>query len=168
MKEKPAENGVLEIDNERLDYELERQANLYGFWAEKLAHAKFALDRRKAKYDLMKAEKALDIRARPKDYGIEKMTEGIIDNTLVADPEVCSCLRRYHQAKLAVDLCEAYVRGLDHKRSALERLVTLQVNNLHSTPLLDRDTRKLYDDMKKSDTRKKTKIKHRRETNGKA
>lgn len=155
-------SDVLSIDEDRLDYELQRQARLYGEWSKKLAEARYHMDRMKAKYDLVWAESALEIRNNPKHFGIERLTEGLIADNLTTMPGIVKAQRTLHKAKLQVDLCEGVVRGLDHKRSSIQSLVTLVVNNLHSTPAIRSEVRGNYEQAQKKKIREATKITKRR------
>ena len=135
---KHSDNGKPEdlfaINLDRLHEEWVNQPRLYYQAAAKLADLKEAFERAKAKRDVVAAEQDKAIRLTPSAYGLEKTTEPVIEKTIclqkdhrIADKEVIS-------AKHAVDISQAVVDALDHRKKALEMLVQLRLASYFSTP----------------------------------
>lgn len=123
------------IDPMRLDYEWVRQPALYHEYSVKVAEARRDADRAKAKVDVAKAEAELDIRANPKEYGHEKVTEALVTALVAVHPQVKAAVRSHLDAKHDADILQAAVNALDHKKRALENLVELHGRDYFSQPV---------------------------------
>lgn len=130
------------VDKERLDEEWVGQADFYHFWALELANARLELEQEKARFDLTRAELDRDIRSDPEDFDVEKITEKAIENAILLQPQYQKALRKVTAAKHKVDVTQAAVGALDHKKKALENLVYLHGQNYFSTPQAKGDSGK--------------------------
>ena len=164
-KERPDES-ILEIDITRLDEEWVNQPKQFFNWATQLADAKGNLDAERNRLDIAKAELDLDIRTNQTNYDIDKdkkLTENLILNTILQQDEYQDALGEVRNAKHRVDILQAAVQAFDHRKSALERLVSLHGQNYFSTPMAkDENSRDVINDIEKNAARGKKKKKRNR------
>lgn len=161
---------LFEIDMNRLDEEWTNQPKLYFKYAEKLAEAKERAARREAQLEAsndhrkaVRAELDLKIRKKPKKYlGTDvKMTETAITNCILVHPKYKVAQELVYEAKenlietnKKVSSGYSIVFMLDHRKCALERLVTLWGQNYFSTPVADNEIKQNFE---KSAARRKKK-----------
>lgn len=122
------------IDEHRLDYEWGRQPGLYTHYAWKLADARQQLEETKNELAVVKAELYREIVSEPERFGLPKTTEGAVAATIECDERYKDVQLRIIAAKHLVDLLNAYVTALDHKKHALENLVRLSLAGYFATP----------------------------------
>lgn len=133
---------LLKIDSGRLDYEWLRQANLV-FKASKLeAQARKAVDELKRELDVERAQVDSSIRENPGNFGIVKITEKIIESTILQDVGVQELLADLNKARYDQNMRQALVNALEHKKRALESLVSLHGQNYFSEPRAKDDVSK--------------------------
>lgn len=128
------EPDFFQIDLNRLEIEWCRQPRLVLDACLKLADLRQEQDRTKAEVDLQEAELSLDIRKNPSNYGLDKVTEATIASMVVALPSYQLAQRLHRKARHAVDVQQAYVNALDHKKKALESAVQLQLAGYFAAP----------------------------------
>lgn len=128
-----------EIDEKHLDREWFRQAQLVYDHCRDLAEVREKRDRARAIEDI--AEKDLKeayariylaVKKSPETYGLDKVTEGTVDATVLTDSSYKLARRKVEDARQKVIDCdkevgilEAVVKALEHKRPALEAGVKL-------------------------------------------
>lgn len=134
MREEENFESVLEIDEFALDREWVNQPSLFMKYALMLAEAKATFAERKAKVEVVKAELELDIRQSPEKYDIAKVTEATVQATILIQETYKDVLKRMNKAKHRVDILQAVVDTLDHRKRSLENLVTLHMANYFSKP----------------------------------
>lgn len=132
--EEEDDHDILEIDQNRLDFEWGRQAKLMGAYTRKLAIAKEKVLERKRSLELTRVEIAREVRENPGDFNVGKVTEGAISEVILEQDPYQNSLKSYNKAIYRVDLIQSIVTGLDHKRRALENLVYLHGQGYFSTP----------------------------------
>lgn len=138
-----ADEDVFLIDEHNLIEEWRNQPKLYHDYASKLADAR--LDYAEARTELEVTEAELDyfIRSDPNQYGVNKVTEGSVDKTIKLQQEWKDKVSEVSKAKHKVDVLEAAVRTLEHRKSALDNFVTLYVREYYSSPRVNEDIIKL-------------------------
>lgn len=124
----------LDIDLMNLHKEWERQARLYHKYAVRSADAKSALDTAKSRLDVIEAELAMSIRRSPEKYGMAKATDNSVKECVPTRPEYQNAVHEVNTAKYKVAILEAKVTALDHKKRALESLVSLFLSDYWSEP----------------------------------
>ncbi len=129
--------SFLEIDETRLDEEWVDQPVLFYSYAVNLANARRVLDQDKAYLEETKASLSLEIRDDPEHYGLVKITESSIEAVMTS--MIQSERTRVRNAKHEVDILAAAVSALDHRKCALENLVTLHSQNCFSTSQSTKD-----------------------------
>lgn len=146
-----------EIDEHRLDSEWVRQPAVYYRYAVKLADARTAYEQAKAARDVTVAELDREIRTHPEVYGVAKITEGVVEKTVLLQPEYQKAIAEVIDAKHQMDMLQAAVDTLEHRKRALENLVSLHGQNYFSTPRAPHGTEEEMDEAVKRHTRKKGK-----------
>lgn len=127
-------NLRLDIDPLRLDDELIGQPSQRGQFGELHADAQKDLDDAKANLSVAEAEADRDIRENPADYGIDKLSEARISAAVTLHPAVKVALKKVNEAKYKVNVLQAAIDGLEHRRAALKSLVELHGQDYFATP----------------------------------
>ena len=125
---------IFDLDKNRLDEEWTQQPRLYAQYATKLADARAEHERAKASRDVVEAELDRDIRLNPEKYDLTKVTEGSIQSTITLQKAHRKVVGDVIEASHTVDTLDAYVRALDHRKKALEKLVDLRLADYFSEP----------------------------------
>ena len=128
------EDNDFQIDKNNLDAEWLRQSNLYNKYAAKAADARRDFDECKNVLEVVKAEVSLSIRQSPEHHGISKVTEAVINQTVEIQGAVKDAQNDVVIARYQHEICSAAVNALDHKKKALENLVTLFMADYFSSP----------------------------------
>lgn len=136
MKPKTSDDDVnfFDLNPNRLDQEWLKQSSLYHRFAVKLADAREVWERAKAHRDVTEAEVELEVRRNPLKFDLEKVTEGAVRMTVMADKRYQAAVAGVIKAKHDVDVLEAAVAALDHRKKALENLVQLRLRDYYSDP----------------------------------
>jgi len=129
----------ISINPDALDCEWVKQAQTFFKYAELVAGARDRTDRLKEVLDVVMADMGLKIRKNPAAYGLEKITEGGIQSTILLMPEYTKINDRLATAKYELEILVAAVRALDQKKAALENLVRLQGQNYFAGPEVPRN-----------------------------
>ena len=130
------------IDQGRLDEEWLNQPKTFYRYALKLADVKVELERTKAERDVTAAEVDQEIRANPGGFGLgDKQTEPAIKNAGIVEPRNMKANRAIIRAKHAVDIVQAAVDAMEHRKKALENLVHLFGMNYYAEPKAPRTTK---------------------------
>lgn len=145
MKKKKNQNsqtgleGIFNLKRTTLDEEWIRQPALFHKHAMKLVDAREELERAKADLLLIEAEMDQNIRLKPDNFGIDKVTEGAIKNAILVQPEYRDGAERIIKAKRRVGEEEAMCDALDHRKRALENLVMLEARDYFAVPRVKED-----------------------------
>lgn len=123
-----------QIDKFNLDQEWIDQPRLYFTYAERLAEAREKYERMVSQRDLVEAQLDRDIRKNPMDYGLEKITEPAVEKAVLLDKGRMKAHEAVVRAKYTVEVLAAKVTALDHRKKALENLVSLFLANYFSEP----------------------------------
>lgn len=131
------EPDLFDLNPHRLDEEWLKQARYYHKYAVELADAREAHERAKSARDVVGAELALDVRSQPEKYGFD----GPKGPTVDAVQQTVLTAKTYREADAAVikarhalDVVQAFVDALDHRKKALENLVELRLADYFSDP----------------------------------
>lgn len=117
--------AIVQIDQNHLDRECINLPNQYVTWAFRSAEAKRDMDEAKAALDVCSAEVAQDIRQHPDKYDLEKVSEKAIEALVPTTKAYKAAQKTFFRAKHAVDMSQAVVWALEHKKRALTLLVEL-------------------------------------------
>jgi len=136
----------LEIDQLRLDEEWLNQPRQRQVWGELLADAQLAYDEAKSYLEVIKAETDREIREDPDGYGVLKVTETAVANAVTVYPAVKIATKKMNEAKHKVNVLQAAVDGLEHRKRALTELVELHGQDYYSVPKMPKGVKKRQDD----------------------
>lgn len=122
------------IDESALDTEWRDQPEMYYETAEQYAGAKYEADRLSNELKLVASDVEFDIRKNPGKYGLEKVTEAVVTATVTKNAAYQEAMDAWRKQKHEVDILSGALEALNHRRKALENLVTLHCANYYSTP----------------------------------
>jgi hypothetical protein len=131
------------------------QPKLYLQYAKQLADTRRDLDQAKSELDLCRAELDKMIRTDPGEYKIDKVSEKAIENCIVTQTEYVEAMDKVLDAKHAVDINQAFVTALDHRKRALENLVDLHGQSYFATPRASHENREEMQDAEERIIRKR-------------
>ena len=131
------------IDEEALDVELFEQPSLVEKYSRLLAETKLERDILKEAMELQKAEISLDIRDNPQDYKLEKVTDKAVEACVLMEDEYKQAQSTYHKANFDVNVLQGIMTALEHRKSSLEKLVTLHGQNYFAGPIVPHDIKEL-------------------------
>lgn len=129
----------IEIDDTALDLEWLDQASLMLKYTKHFAKTRKQLDEAKENLDVIKAELDKDIRNNPDDYGIDKITESVVQNTILLQPGYKLANKKVIDCKYEVDIAIAATRAFEQRKDALENLVRLHGQQYFAGPNTPRD-----------------------------
>lgn len=129
MKEAAADiesyDKLVEIDPDRLDKECLRLPTQVLHHAEAAAQAKFDLDESKSKLEVVEADFRRQVRDKPGHFRLDKVTEGAINEVVVMLPDYQKAVARVNRAKHNLEIHQAVLTALEHKKRSLTLLVEL-------------------------------------------
>lgn len=115
----------MKIDDSALDIEWLEQPTLMFKYAKLSAEAKMDLDRAKDRLDLVKAEIDSWIRKDPKAFGVDKITESVVLNTVMTQTEYIEAQEAVLNAKYNFDVVRGAAEAVNARKDALENMVKL-------------------------------------------
>jgi ribosomal protein L4 len=128
------DEDILEIDQHRLDEEWSDQPKLYMKFSKALADANKSVDETKAELSVVQAELDADIRLRPDNYNVVKVTEATVYNAILLQPRYREVQEKLIEDRHLANLLSGMVDALDHRKRALENLVYLHGQAYFSSP----------------------------------
>lgn len=140
---------LLEIDINALDVEWTEHPKEFMEISEELADSKKKLDNLRFKLDVAEADEENSIRSDPESHGITKITEGLVKAALANSEKLQASKRRIIDQQYEVNLLSSCVTALEHKKRALEKLVTLQGQQYYAGPSAPRVTADMAADLAK-------------------
>ena len=150
-----------DIDQHNLEEECLVQPKMYEEHAKALVEAKRMLIEQTARVELAKEELATDIRRHPDKYQALKITEAVVAELVPTTERYQKVSRVWRKRKHEVEVHQAAVNTLDHRRRTLENLVTLWRSDYYAAPRTrDENSRETMEDAKRE--RVKVKIKRRK------
>lgn len=96
------------------------------------AEANYAYAAAKMERELMEAETNQNVRADPKKYKLEKITENAISNTVTTDKNVIKAKNKEMAAYYEMEKARAMRDAVSQKASLLKQEVTLWVTNYYA------------------------------------
>jgi hypothetical protein len=129
MKTDESYKDDIKIDPDSLDIEWINHPDKYMKWAEKAAKAED--NERLCKESLEVVDAQIDKEIRESH---EKTTESQIKNIIALDPEHQTALRELNDARYKASLYSLVVKAMDHRKTALERLVQLVLSSYFAGP----------------------------------
>lgn len=120
------------IDQLRLDREWVKQPKLFLHYSEALAKARTKMDRAKDNVDFVKADLDGIVRDDMNANGV-KITEASVQSNISIHPDMQAALLSLADARDEVNMMQAAVSALEHKKYALQNLVSLHSQNYFSS-----------------------------------
>lgn len=122
----------LAIDQSRLEFEWQNQAQLYAKWAERHANALLERDRAKENLDVIRSRVDRKIRKNPSGFGLDqddkkRVTEDAIKAVVFEQPEYQEASKELIEANHAVNVLAVAKDAFGHRKSALENMTRLYV-----------------------------------------
>ncbi len=139
----------VQIDPKMLEVEWLRQASLTYNYAKHLAHCKKQYDLAKEGVDLARALLDRNIRSKPEKYGLEKVTEQVIQVTILQQDKYKDVSNQLIEARYEVGIANAALSAIESKKSALENLVRLHGQQYFAGPSVPRDITKSWEEKQK-------------------
>lgn len=128
------EHDLVHVDENDLEREWIEHPRAYHHHALLLAEARNKVAEAKAEFELVQAELDHKVRLHPDNYGLEKLTEKVVEAAVLRQPEYQVAQQVFLRARYDESVVQAAVDALDHKRTALSRLVELYLNDYNSQP----------------------------------
>ncbi len=130
---------MLKIDHSALDVEWLDQPNLMIRYIRHQANCALTLDKAKERLDVLRAELDKKIRAHPEKFDVSKLTETVVTNTIIIQPEYKDLQEEVLEAKYEFDIARAAVSAINARKEALENLVKLHGMSYFAGPKMPRD-----------------------------
>ena len=147
------------IDVDALDLEWLEQPQLMLKYTKHQAETRKRMDFAKERLELVKAELDKSIRSNPGDYGIVKVTESVVQNTIILSDDYQVAMKDYLDIKYEYDIASGVVRSFEQRKSALENLVRLFGQEYFAGPSMPRDLSKEWQKRRdQKEVNKKVKI----------
>ena len=116
---------TLRVDRNQIDVELESLPEDIKNWGEALSEAIADADRADQEMKLCYAKTNLDIRANPTKYGNFKITEDVVTQLTLIQPEYQEKVTAHNEARQRVSGTKAILEALDAKRASCKQLTEL-------------------------------------------
>lgn len=142
------ETSDFEIDEYSLEKEWIRQPILFMEYAAEANKAQAERDRLKAQLDLVQASMDLEVRNDPELYGITKVTETVVANVVIRTAKYQKAQKAYFDAREKHGVLDKAITALEHKKKALESLVSLFAMNYYSEPKDRNATKQEHENVK--------------------
>ncbi len=140
----------IQIDESALDAMWLDQPSLMFKYAKNAAEMRRELDLAKEKLDLVKAELDKEIRTNPDKFGIEKITEAVVTNTMITTLKYKKANDEFLNVKYEVDVAQAAVVAMSQRKDALENLVRLHGQQYFAGPKVPHDISELRESRQKN------------------
>lgn len=146
--------SAVKIDENALDKECIRLPGDYLKWAHRTADAKSRVDELKARLDSVQAFLAKEIRSSPEEFELSKVTDTVVNATILLQPRYQKLLEKLNQARHEFEMCQAVVWALEHKKRALTLMVDLHGMGYFSSPRLSKAGKEAVEQMTKEASRR--------------
>lgn len=135
-----------EIDKFALDVEFENQPRLYGEHADELAEAMREYEVAKGNKELIYSKLYLAISANPEAYDLPVGSRGGVTQDTIKAAVICQAkyqkaVEKVVETEYRVNLLKGNCRTLDHKKTSLEHLDSLNARDYFARPKETPETR---------------------------
>jgi hypothetical protein len=131
----PDLDELLKPDKYNLDEEWVNHSDYVLTFLEEMAEARTKMDALKDNIEVVKAELDGEIRKNPTEFGLEKLTETLISNTIILQKDYEEALKSYLDAKEEYYHASNVCTAMEHRKSALENLVILHGRGYFAEPM---------------------------------
>lgn len=129
----------IRIEETSLDVEWLEQATLFLRYSRHAALKEKEKDEAKEALDLVKAELDKEIRSFPERFGLEKITDKAVENTIPMQSNYKEASEKFIQAKYEWNVAKGVVDAFNQRKEALENLTKLNGQNYFAGPKVPRD-----------------------------
>lgn len=136
MKPTPDDNEF-RINLSQLDREWVRQSGYVHAYGQQQAAAKRDLEEAKSQLEATRAMIAKEVRADPEKFDLERATVDATKDAVQLDERYQAAEAKVREAKYKVDMLAAALNTLEHKKAALQNLVTLHGRDYFSEPVAE-------------------------------
>lgn len=160
----------LTIDKNALDYEWQRQPNLFQKYAEEAANANWERDQAKENIEIVKAGIHKEVSENPNVFGIEKVTVDAVKSAVTSHEKVKKAVKKFLRLKYEAEILMSAKQAFEHKKTALEHMAKLYLSGYWSSPRISNESKEEVRKEKTSGIAKslnKNKRLKRRKLNGK-
>lgn len=140
----------LSINPDELDIELLHQPEMISYWAKEKAKLQQEVDHRKNALEVIRAELGKAIRSKPGKYGLDKVSEKAIEETIITQAGYQRAAKELIDTQHDLEIARAAVTAIEHRKDALENLVRLFLSQYFSGPT---SVEKLTDRLARADAR---------------
>lgn len=134
MEEERDFSEDIKINKYRLDDECEKHPSLYGYYARQQALLRSELSELEAEQKLTLAESEVDIREHWEKFSDSKMTEAGVKAQIEQHEKVQKGKNKILKISRELNIISAAVISMDHRKSMLNNLVSLQIAGFYSSP----------------------------------
>lgn len=127
------------IDESALDVEFLEQTSLMMRYAEQASLTRMVADNAKDDLEVVRAELDKKIRQNPSEYGFDKLTENMVSNTILLQPEYQEASKTLIQANYEAGLARYAAQAISDRKNCLEALVKLHGQQYFAGPKVPRD-----------------------------
>ena len=161
MEEKDTRE-IFNIDEDNLVEELKNQPKFYYDYASQLAVARRRVEEEKATLDVIEANLKKEIREDPEKFELKPNPAiAIVDGEVMLQKPFQNARQIVIKLKYKMDMIQAAVIALDHRKSALERMVSLHGQNYFSTPVISGEGKDNVEEQIKRSVRTKRVRRHK-------
>lgn len=123
------------IDPLKLDEEWQTHSQMVYAAAKEVADCQQVLDNAKILAEREYAIAYLDVKRAPGNYGLDKVTEDGVRNTVLVQDNYNLYQQEVVKAKHELMMAEAAATALEHRKRALTKMVDLWLHEYYSDPL---------------------------------
>lgn len=125
---------LMDLDLGTLELHWVEQEKFHRRFARQAVEVKDRLNRANSALELTEAEVKGKIRRNPSKWGIDKLTEGQVSEATIRSEAYQAAVTEVNEAKHEVDVLQATLNTLEHRKRALENLVTLHGQSYFAKP----------------------------------
>jgi hypothetical protein len=164
---KPSMNDLI-VDRSRLDEQWAEQPVLMSRFCEAEAEARRDYEDEQDRLKAIMAEIALEVRATPSKFGLEKTNNDIVKEVVDCHAEVVEQRRVIREARYALDVASGATISCVDRRKALQNEVDLWMAGYYSLPVEPRMPSQTDDDPPMNRTRRRVnaRMRQRQEDEG--
>lgn len=129
----------IKINEDALDIEWLEQPSKMLMVTQHQAKCRLEMDLAAQDLDLVKADLDKDIRTNPQNYDLAKITETVVQNTILSQEEYLEANQMYLNAKYEHEVAKGAVIAFEQRKNALENLVRLFGQNYFAGPSVPRN-----------------------------
>jgi len=130
----PDIDTLLKPDKYNLDEEWVNHSDYVLTFLDEMADTRIKMDAMKDNIEVVKADLDGEIRKNPAAFGLEKLTETLISNTIILQKDYEEALKGYLDAKEAYYHASNVCTAMEHRKAALENLVLLHGRGYFAEP----------------------------------